>query len=139
MSIKIIQDPIGYIKYTKNNELHREDGPAVEWPSIEGDNGHQAWYLNGKRHRENGPAVFHVNGDIEWYYHGALHRENGPAIESTIDGTIKIYEWYLHDMRHRENGPAVECSDGYKEFWLNNVLIPSEEEYWRLIKLKNFW
>jgi hypothetical protein len=35
-----------------NGELHREDGPALEYP-----NGYKAWFINGKRHRINGPAI----------------------------------------------------------------------------------
>ena len=35
-----------------NGKLHREDGPAIEWPA-EPKNG----MLNGKRHREDGPAM----------------------------------------------------------------------------------
>src|SRR3972149_9837764 len=29
-----------------NGKLHREDGPAIEWPD-----GSKVWYLNGKCHR----------------------------------------------------------------------------------------
>ena len=32
--------------YNENNELHREDGPAVEYAS-----GNKYWFKNGKRHR----------------------------------------------------------------------------------------
>ena len=35
-----------------NNKLHREDGPALEYPT-----GTKRWYLNGKYHREEGPAT----------------------------------------------------------------------------------
>jgi len=45
--------------------LHREDGPAVEYPD-----GGKAWYLNGKRHREDGPAIERVDGYKEWYLNG---------------------------------------------------------------------
>ena len=40
-----------------NGELHREDGPAVEWA-----NGFKAWYRNGELHREDGPAAEWPNG-----------------------------------------------------------------------------
>lgn len=44
--------------------LHREDGPATEYP-----NGDKEWYLNGKLHREDGPAI---DGEKHkyWYWHG---------------------------------------------------------------------
>ena len=45
-----------------NGKLHREDGPAVEWP-----NGTKFWYLNNKWHREDGPAVERSNGTKRWF------------------------------------------------------------------------
>lgn len=49
----------------KNDILHREDGPAVEYL-----NGDKYWYIDGKLHREDGPAVEWYNGDKEWYING---------------------------------------------------------------------
>ena len=43
--------------------------------------GDKEWYLNGKLHRENGPAIEYPDGTKIWYLNGKLHRENGPAIE----------------------------------------------------------
>ena len=45
------------------------------------DNGDKWWYLNGELHREDGPAVEWVNGDKFWWLNGKLHREDGPAFE----------------------------------------------------------
>ena len=59
-----------------NDELHREDGPAVDFAD-----GTKFWYLNGKRHREDGPAVEYADGTKCWYLNDELHREDGPAIE----------------------------------------------------------
>lgn len=36
----------------EKGELHREDGPAIEYPD-----GYKQWYINGKRHRADGPAI----------------------------------------------------------------------------------
>ena len=47
-----------------NDELHREDGPAVELA-----NGSKNWYINGKLHRVDGPAVEWVNGSKKWFLH----------------------------------------------------------------------
>jgi hypothetical protein len=47
--------------YFLNNNIHREDGPAVEYPD-----GHKQWWINGKRHREDGPAIEWGNGDKSW-------------------------------------------------------------------------
>jgi len=47
-------------KYYFNGELHRDDGPAIEYQS-----GEFAWYKNGQWHREDGPASF-INGKYYW-------------------------------------------------------------------------
>jgi len=44
-------------------------------------NGTKYWYLNGKLHREGGPAIEYPNGGKYWYLKGKLHREDGPASE----------------------------------------------------------
>lgn len=80
-------------KFYRNHkdELHREGGPAVEWPD-----GTQIWYLNGKVHREDGPAIERPSGMKEWWVNGELHREGGPAIE-WADGNVS---WYLNGVQH---------------------------------------
>ena len=75
-----------------NGELHREDGPAIEW-----SNDDKEWYLNGKRHREDGPAIEWKDGNKEWYLNGKRHREDGPAIEYA-DGDKY---WFLNDRLHK--------------------------------------
>jgi len=77
-----------------NDELHREDGPAV----VEYSDGTKVWYLNGKRHREDGPAVERSGGTKEWWLNGNLHREDGPAYEG-FDGTKM---WYLNGTKLSE-------------------------------------
>jgi hypothetical protein len=71
-----------------NDELHREDGPAIE--DAEGT---KFWYFNGQRHREDGPAIEYRGGGKYWYLNGKLHREDGPAIDCS-DGSKY---WYLND------------------------------------------
>ena len=41
-----------------------------------------AYYVNGELHRDNGPAIEWEDGTKEWYIDGNIHRENGPAIEN---------------------------------------------------------
>ena len=64
------------------------------------NDGHKAWYLNGKRHREDGPAIEHADGYKAWYLNGKLHREDGPA---------------------------AEYADSYKAWYLNGKLLTEEE------------
>ena len=73
--------------YNTNDELHRTDGPAVEWAA-----GEQRWYQNGQLHRTDGPAVIRAGGGKEWYQNGLLHRTDGPAVVYS-DGSK---EWYIN-------------------------------------------
>ena len=43
--------------------------------------GTKVWYLNGEVHREDGPAVEFPDGDKVWYINSECHREDGPASE----------------------------------------------------------
>ena len=132
------------IKKWKNKEgqLHREDGPAIEYAD-----GYKAWHLNGKRHRTDGPAVEDVNGYKAWYLYGLRHKEDGPAREWAngskewhIDGK-KLTEAEFNNRStctvdsdgtkrwrnkegqlHRTDGPAIEWSDGDKDWWVNDQL-----------------
>ena len=76
-----------------NGKLHREDGPAIEYPD-----GSKFWYLNGKRHRVDGPAIEDADGSKEWYLNGKRHRVDGPAMEWT-DGTKR---WFLDGVEYTE-------------------------------------
>ena len=100
-----------------NDELHRENGPAIEWA-----NGSKEWWVNGKHHREDGPAIEWANGTKFWYSNGKRHREDGPAAEWSNGSKF----WYLNGERHREDGPAIEWANGTKEWWVNGRFIREE-------------
>lgn len=71
-----IVDPDGIQRwYNKEGVIHRENGPAVIYPS-----GTEYWYRNGKYHREDGPAVNRNDGYMEWRINDKFHREDGPAL-----------------------------------------------------------
>ena len=61
-SVEIDNDSIHWYL---NGELHREDGPAIEY-----SDGEKSWYLNGERHRDDGPAIEWSNGYRVWYRNG---------------------------------------------------------------------
>jgi hypothetical protein len=92
-TVKVYDD--GHKVWYRNGNLHREDGPAVEWVD-----GNKSWYLNGNLHREDGPAIEYANGSKVWYLNGELHREDGPAIEYA-NGTKA---WYLNNKPYTEAG-----------------------------------
>ena len=77
--------PNGARGWYRNDQRHRDDGPAVEWAD-----GTLEWRRHGLLHREDGPAVERADGTLEWWRHGLLHREDGPAVERA-DGTL---EWW---------------------------------------------
>ena len=78
--------------YNHANQLHREDGPAIEY-----SDGAKCWYRNGKLHREDGPAVIYHNGTRKWMLNGIPHRTDGPAVESG-----SYCEWHIWGTRYTE-------------------------------------
>jgi antitoxin component YwqK of YwqJK toxin-antitoxin module len=53
--------------FNKDNEWHREDGPATIRYYKNGNIEFKAYHINGKLHREDGPALisYYENGNIE--------------------------------------------------------------------------
>ncbi len=76
----------------KNGNLHRIDGPAVEFA-----NGDKEWWVNGQRHRIGGPA-YETSYGVTWWQHGELHRIDGPAIERSNGDK----EWYIKGIEYTE-------------------------------------
>tara|TARA_R110002126_G_scaffold60959_3_gene158117 strand:- start:3588 stop:3974 length:387 start_codon:yes stop_codon:yes gene_type:complete len=103
--VKVYED--GTKKWYLNDELHRIDGPAIEYSS-----GAKHWYLNGKLHREDGPAIEYSSGSKHWYLNGERHREDGPAIEWADEYKY----WYLNGEIYCEEefnnkmSPAIEMT-----------------------------
>lgn len=105
----------GTIRYYHpiTNLPHREDGPAVVYPS-----GTQEWWINGKKHRTDSPAVERHDGLKEWWLNGKLHREDGPAIISPSGSEY----WYLNGKQHRLDGPAVRYMPfNTLEYWVDDI------------------
>ncbi len=61
-------NPDGTQCWYKEDNLHREDGPAIIKPD-----GEQRWFKEGKIHREDGPAVICSDGSQYWYKEGKLY------------------------------------------------------------------
>jgi hypothetical protein len=58
--------------YNNAGELHRDEGPAVEWAD-----GSKGWFQNGQYHRTDGAAVEYSDGDKDWYINGEQLTEAG--------------------------------------------------------------
>ena len=54
-----------YYKDRKMTILHREDGPAIEYP-----NRYKSWWINGQFHRTDGPAVEWDSGNKSYWING---------------------------------------------------------------------
>jgi hypothetical protein len=63
---KVIVDKDKNIRwYNDKDQLHRLDGPAVEYAD-----GSKEWYVDGKLHRLDGPAIEYTDGHKAWYVNG---------------------------------------------------------------------
>ena len=51
--------------FNNDVELHREDGPAIEYAD-----GSTYWYVNGKIHRLDGPAGEYADGTCDYWING---------------------------------------------------------------------
>jgi hypothetical protein len=67
----LIVDDQGTKSWYKDDNLHRVDGPAVEFAN----GGSKWWYQNGKLHREDGPAVEFVDGRVDYWINGEFIRQ----------------------------------------------------------------
>lgn len=118
----ITRDGATYHYY--NQELHRDDGPAVI-----GETGYKAWFKHGIRHRDDGPAVIHPSGYVAYYKNGKFHRDDGPA---QILPHSKKKSWYKDGVLHRIDGPAIEYQDGTAE-WFQDGLCHREDGPARIV------
>ena len=89
-----VTDDCGYVKirYTLEDRLHREDGPALIHY-----NGSEEYYIDDKLHRENKPALIRPNGSKEWYNNDRLHRLDGPAMENANGSK----EYFIHGKKYK--------------------------------------
>ena len=74
--------------YNEKNELHREDGPAVEYYT-----GDKLWYFNGEIHRTNGPAIERADGRKFWYLNDKEYTE-----EDFIKATNPVKELSIAEI-----------------------------------------
>ena len=136
----LVVNGYGTERWYKDDQLHREDGPALEFV-----NGNKEWYLNGHLHRESGPAVEWASGLTEWYYKGVFAGRgdkpdpalwervtSGPLNGCIVDCNGYKY-WYKDDQLHREDGPAIEYKGGTKQWYLYGMNLGwGAEGFWKM-------
>jgi hypothetical protein len=84
-------DEYGTKFWRLNGLLHREDGPAVEWPD-----GDKDWYVNGKRHRVDGPAIIHFFLKA-WWINGKEYSTEGEWFQALTLEQQYNYLWNLNE------------------------------------------
>ena len=108
--------------------------------------GNKCWYLNDELHREDGPAVEWVNGDTWWYYKGIFVGEGdhpepvlwerltsvefngGPLLNGCVVDLDGIKIWFKDDQLHREDGPAVEYAGGVTGWYFKDIYAGSGDK-----------
>lgn len=104
--MKIIEENGFFVWKDTNEIIHREDGPAVVYPS-----GDEEWIQHGRLHRLDGPAVIWSSGYQAWYYKGQFHRTGGPAVRYT-NGRL---EFWIHGERFTEEDFKITVFTVYGE------------------------
>ena len=101
-------------QYRLNGQLHRTDGPAVEY-----DDGGTAYYVDGLLHRTDGPALEWPGGiRKEYFVNGKRHRIDGPAL--TFPNNRE--EYYINGKRVPKS--HVDFLTSRRNQALNKILIP---------------
>jgi hypothetical protein len=72
MISEVYKDKYNNAWWYKDDKLHREDGPAVEYKD-----GVNCWYKNGLLHREDGPAMI-IDKKNFWYLDGICYGKKKP-------------------------------------------------------------
>jgi hypothetical protein len=143
-------DEYGDREWHLNRQLHRTDGPALEWTS-----GERGWYIRGQE-LEFSQWLAEVKRNLskedilrfllllikqgnfwlayecmeELVRQGINFREFA-AIRASLCGEITPVMtidadsnrmWMIEGCLHRTDGPAFESADGDREWWINGLL-----------------
>ena len=79
-----------YYKDRKMKNLHRNDGPAIEYAD-----GGKEWCVDGQLHRADGPAIECVAGYREWWVNGEklteklTEKQFNPLSAQTLELTLE--------------------------------------------------
>lgn len=93
--------------YNDKNQLHREDGPAVEYTT-----GDKTWFQNGKFHRIDGPAIEYSDSYPIWFINGQYYEKS----ELDIFGRrIQLVIWRVGHYRR--------IMKTIKSRWLDELLV----------------
>ena len=71
LKYRVVVDEFGTRYYNTRGQLHRDEGPAIEW--IDGG---KEWYQNGQTHRIGGPAIEWSDSTASWCLFGKEYTES---------------------------------------------------------------
>jgi hypothetical protein len=80
-----IPDEYGNRRWFKDGQLHRVDGPAIEYI-----NGARAWFQHDHLHRLNGPAVELANGQKNWYLNDVEYTEDQFRLMAFVNSQVAV-------------------------------------------------
>jgi len=109
------------------------------------------WYRDDVLHREDGPAVEWVNGTKEWWYKGffvgkgdkpdptlwarltSVEANGGALLNGCIVDLEGVKWWYKDDLIYREDGPALEAPNGTTEWYFKGEFLGwNADGFWKL-------
>lgn len=114
----------------ENNDLHREEGPAVEFKS-----GLRQWAFNGRLHNPAGPAVLSDAGTRMFYWNGVRIPDKLWDATLTPKDVIEIENLELRRAVVEKHGYGIMMESGEildsnsnTGATLYKVLIPDDED-----------
>ncbi len=127
--------------YYINNNIHRDNGPAIiiysKYPEIE----QEIYYCNGVIHRKNGPAVIEYSNkkikNINYIENGQLHRAEGPAHIKYLDNQNGNTEnqYYFRGKRIPDWVPKIENKRiEFDKSLILKVILKFDREYGLLLR-----
>jgi hypothetical protein len=98
--------------YNKNDQIDREEGPAITKLDTDGKVASEQWYTNGINTKDGSPSsITYLNGvktSEKWTdADGKPHAVGHPAIHD-----YHYKGWFRHGVYFREDGPAIEFLRG---------------------------
>ena len=103
------------IEWRKEDKIHREDGPAIEY-----HNGDRLWLMEDVLHREEGPAIEWNNGNTDYFVYGIqltkqeFYRLYPLAKKEREKGSQEKY------IQHKRNGETCTI---YKKIYYDDISV----------------
>ena len=126
------------IMHFRNDQLHNENGPALEVLGNDGKTMEANYYRNGLLHRDGDlPAIEYFYGSSdgkptreEYFKNGERHRDGGQPAVMGMNGDL---EWYQNGKLHHEGGPSritymdPEHPEGVTQYHIHGREVESPE------------